>query len=1087
MRILHKNLCLLMLLLISCPLSIIAQNKTITGTVRDAIDVVIGASVTVKGNNSIGTITDMDGNFKLSVPASAKELVVSFIGYEDQTVTIGGKTHLDVTLKESSVMLDEVVAIGYAKVKRKDLTGATSSVSSGELAAVPAMTAAQALQGKAAGVNIVTASGAPGAGANITIRGGMSITQSTSPLYIVDGFEMSDALSNIDVNDIESIDVLKDASSTAIYGARGSNGIILITTKSGKRGKTQVNYNTYLSVDVLSKKLDMMSNAEDFVKYQYEFAAMQGVSGGWSSVFDNNLGTDAADFYTGAYGRIHDRYAGVSTIDWQDEVFGGSALTQNHNVNVATGTDKTQVMLTYNYSGQDGLLANHSSKRSSFRTKINTELYKGIRLDVNAMFSNKSMMGGGAYSGMKNVLLQPIIGGTMFTQDEMLNLQTYPDLSSLNSSYDTANPLVQNDASTSKKRSRMYSVNAGVEFDFLKHFTWRTAGSYTWSNSKSDSFADENSTSNLMDPVNTGINGSIKNEESYKWQITNTLNYNQTFAKKHKLSVLLGQEVNYSESEGNSMKLRKFPYPNFGLDNIKNAEVYEKEVSHKHSGIVSAFVRANYNYSERYLFTATVRADGSSKFADGNRWGVFPSASAAWRISEESFFKESSMAAFVNSLKLRVGYGVTGNCNINDYLYTTSIKEADYPMNNNSGSLAYILDTTLGNKKLKWETLHSTNVGLDVSLFNSRINLTAEWYNNEISDMLMNCVIPSSTGYASQYQNVGKMRNRGFEFTLNTVNVRTKNFSWTSDLNLAFNRSKVISLEKDLDEKTFAVGGNRSGTLTYYAVVGQKLGDMYGYVYDGVYTTDDFVQNTDGTLTLREGVVVPVTSDGKTKNVQPGDIKFAANQTAEDGTAQFSDAHKEKIGNGTPACIGGFNNTFTFHGFDVSVFMKFSVGNDIYNATKHSMSPYGQFQNVPTEFGDNYYRLIDPATGQKATSLERIKELNPNESSRLWNLGNTNSTYITYPSSYYVEDGSYLRIAQVTVGYTFPKQWLKKVMISNARIYFTANNLATITGYSGYDPEVSAGDSDYVACTPGYDSSMYPRSRSYVVGLNLTF
>lgn len=1087
MRILHKTLCLLMLLLMSFPLSIFAQNKTITGTVRDAIDVVIGASVTVKGNNSLGTITDMDGNFKLSVPASAKELVVSFIGYDIQVVTIGGKTHLDITMKESSVMLDEVVAIGYAKVKRKDLTGATSSVSSSELAAVPAMTAAQALQGKAAGVNIVTSSGAPGAGANITIRGGMSITQSTSPLYIVDGFEMSDALSNIDVNDIESIDVLKDASSTAIYGARGSNGIILITTKSGKKGKTQVNYNAYLSVDVLSKKLDMMSNAEDFVKYQYEFAAMQGVSGGWSSVFDNNLGTDAANFYTGAYDRIHDRYADASTLNWQDEVFGGSALTQNHNVNVTTGTEKTQVMLTYNYSGQDGLLANHDSKRSSFRTKINTELYKGVRLDLNAMFSNKSTMGGGAYSGMKNVLLQPIVGGTMFTQDEMLNTQTYPDLSSLNSSYDTANPLIQNDASTSRKRSRMYSVNAGVEFDFLRHLTWRTAGSYTWSNSKSDSFADENSTSYLMDPVNTGINGSIENAESYKWQITNTLNYSQTFAKVHKLNVLLGQEVNYSESEGNSMKLRKFPYPNFGLDNIKNAEVYEKSTSHKHSGIVSAFARVNYNLKERYLLTATVRADGSSKFADGNRWGVFPSASAAWRVSEENFFKESSLANVVNSMKLRFGYGVTGNCNIGDYLYTTSIKEADYPMNNNVGTLAYVLDTTLGNKNLKWETLRSTNVGLDISLFNSRINLTAEWYNNEVSDMLMKCVIPTSTGYASQYQNVGKMRNRGFEFTLNTVNVRTKNFRWTSDLNLAFNRSKVLSLENGLDEKIFGAGSNRSGTVSYYAVVGQKLGDMYGYVYDGVYTTDDFVQGDDGTFSLREGVVVPVSSDGKAKTVQPGDIKFAANQTGEDGTAQFSDAHKEKIGNGTPNCIGGFNNTFTFHGFDLSVFMKFSIGNDIYNATKHSMSPYGQFQNVPTEFGNNYYRLIDPVTGQKATSLERIKELNPNEASRLWNLGNTNSNYITYPSSYYVEDGSYLRIAQMTLGYTFPKQWLKKAMISNARIYFTANNLATITGYSGYDPEVSAGDNDYVACTPGYDSSMYPRSRSYVVGLNLTF
>ena len=1061
MRILHKNLCLLMLILISCPLSILAQNKTITGTVRDAIDVVIGASVTVKGNSSVGTITDMDGNFKLSVPASAKELIVSFIGYDNHTVIIGNKTHFDITLKESSVMLEEVVAIGYAKVKRKDLTGSTSSVSSSELAAV----------------NIVTKSGAPGAGINITVRGGTSITQSTEPLYIVDGFEMSDALTNIDVNDIESIDILKDASATAIYGSRGSNGIVLITTKSGKKGKTQITYNTYFSFDKLSKKLDMMSNAEDFVKYQYEMAELQGKTAVWSNVFDNGKGIDASDFYSGVYGRINSQYGDAYGIDWQDEVFGGSALTQNHNVNVSTGTEKTQVMLSYNYSDQEGLLANHGIKKNSIRAKVNTELYKGVRFDLNTMFSGNSTDGGGAYSGMKNVLLQPINGGSMFTHDDLLYTQTYPDFSGLDASFDTANPIVQNDASTSNKRSKLYTVNAGLEFDFLKHFTWRTAGSYTWSHSKSTSFADENSTSYIMDPSNTGINGSISNSESYKWQVTNTLNYSQTFAKKHKVNVLMGHEVTYSESESDKMTLIKFPYPNHGLDNITDATVKEQSTSHKNSGIVSAFARFNYTFDERYLLTATVRGDGATNFAKGNKWGVFPSVSGAWRISEENFWKNSKLMNVVNSLKLRVGYGVTGNNAIGSSKYTTNYSQTTYPMGNNENNSAYVVGTTLGNKDLKWETLHATNIGLDISLFNSRVNLTAEWYNNQISDLLMNCVIPSSTGYSSQYQNVGEMRNRGWEITLNTVNINTKNFRWTTDLNLAFNSSKVLALEGVEDHKTFAAGSNRSGTLTYYAVVGEALGDMYGYVYDGIYTTDDFTQGEDGSFILRDGVVKPF--DGQP---QPGDIKFAADNEAGD---QFTRQYV-KIGNGTPDCIGGFNNTFSFYGFDLSVFMKFSIGNDVYNATKHSMSPYALYQNVPAEFGNNYYRLVDPATGKKATTLARLKELNPNESLRKWSLNTTNSSYITYPSSYYVEDGSYLRIAQLTLGYTFPKKWLQKIMISNARVYFTANNLATITGYSGYDPEVSSAN-DNVVCTPGYDSSTYPRSRSYVVGLNLTF
>ena len=561
MRILHKKLCLLMFLLTGCSLGIFAQNRTITGTVRDAVDVVIGASVTVKGNSSIGTITDMDGKFRISVPSSARDLVIKFIGYDDAVIRLGTPTDYKVTLKESSVMLEEVVAIGYAKVKRKDLTGAISSVGGKELANVPVTTAMQALQGKAAGVNIVTESGAPGAGANITIRGGMSLTQSTEPLYIVDGFEMGSALDNIDINDIESIDVLKDASSTAIYGARGSNGIILITTKSGKKGKTQVSYNTYFSFDKLAKKLDLMSNVEDFVKYQYEFAELTGITPTWSAFYDDGMATDATGFYTGVYDRIHERYADASSIDWQDEVFGGYAMTQSHNVNISTGTEKTQVMLSYNYNGQDGLLANHSANKSAFRAKINSELYKGIRLDVNAMFNNKSVDGGGSYSGMKYVLRQPISGGTYFTRDQMLTEQTYVDFRGAESSYTASNPLIQNEASTSNKRSRMFSVNAGLEFDFLKHFTYRIAGSYRWNSSKSTSFSDERSTGYLMDPVNTGMTGSIGNSESYSYQITNTLNYNQTFAKKHKVNLLLGHEVSYSEDESNSISVKQMPYP----------------------------------------------------------------------------------------------------------------------------------------------------------------------------------------------------------------------------------------------------------------------------------------------------------------------------------------------------------------------------------------------------------------------------------------------------------------------------------------------------------------------------------------------
>lgn len=721
-----------------------------------------------------------------------------------------------------------------------------------------------------------------------------------------------------------------------------------------------------------------MSNVEDFVKCQYEFAELTGITPTWSAFYDDGMATDATGFYTGVYDRIHERYADASSIDWQDEVFGGYAMTQSHNVNISTGTEKTQVMLSYNYNGQDGLLANHSANKSAFRAKINSELYKGIRLDVNAMFNNKSVDGGGSYSGMKYVLRQPISGGTYFTRDQMLTEQTYVDFRGAESSYTASNPLIQNEASTSNKRSRMFSVNAGLEFDFLKHFTYRIAGSYRWNSSKSTSFSDERSTGYLMDPVNTGMTGSIGNSESYSYQITNTLNYNQTFAKKHKVNLLLGHEVSYSEDESNSISVKQMPYPNHGIDDISLGNVEEKKSGHGHSGIVSAFLRANYTFDERYLLTATLRADGSSKFAKGHQWGVFPSASVAWRISEESFWKENRINDVVNSLKLRVGYGTTGNNGVGSFSYRTNVSLTSYPMNNVMTNPAYVLGTQLGNPELKWETQVATNVGLDVSLFNSRVNLTAEWYNNQANDLLLNCVVPSSTGYSTQYQNVGKMRNRGWEVTLNTVNIRTKNFSWTSDLNLSFNKSKVVALEQGQTEKTFSAGDSRSGMVTYYATVGEALGEMYGYKYEGIYTAEDFIEGKDGKLTLREGIVKP-----KSGTPQPGDIKYAADDVDEEGNPIFTKKNV-KIGNGTPDCIGGFNNTFTYKGFDLSVFLKFAIGQDIYNANKQSLTTYSIFENIPQEFS-NYYRVVDPSTGKQAT-LSRMQEMNPDGSARIWGL-----------------------------------------------------------------------------------------------------
>ncbi len=980
------------------------------------------------------------------------------------------------TVKGKTKDIEEVVVIGYGKVKKSDLTGSVSSVSAKDLAATPAMNALQALQGRAAGLNIVTSGGAPGAGANVTVRGGSSITQGTSPLYIVDGFQLDNALNVINPNDIESISILKGASAIAIYGSRGSNGIIIIKTKSGRKGKTMISYNSFMSFDMLSKKLDLISNSEQFVKYQYELSVLQGKPSQWSNIFDNSLATNSPDFYTGAFSRIADRYGNSYAVDWQDKMLGGTGLTENHNLSVSTGNEKTQALISYNYNKQDGILSNRSELRNSLRVNINSELYKGIRVDFGSMFTSNSLDGGGAYSGMKKILLQPITGGTKFTEDELFNTQTYGDFSGLDSSFDTENPNIELNASKSNSRSRTFLANAGIEFDLLKNFTFKTSGQYTWRNAKSTAFSDANSRAFLTDPVNTGINGSIGNSESYNYQITNTLTYNKTLAEKHKINVLVGQEALYSESESNSLSLIKFPAQNFGLDQINLATVSDKSSDHNSTSLLSYFGRVNYSFDDRYLFTGTFRRDGSSKFYAERQWDNFLSGAVAWNVSQENFWKDHNINKYVNDLKFRFEYGETGNNDVSNNLWRTNVLLTDYPMNNTAGLPAYVTGSTLGNLNLTWETMKSMNLGMDLALLNSRIKLTAELYNNEVSKMLLLAKLPVSTGYSNQQQNIGSMRNRGMEFTLSSINIKKDSFRWTTDLNVSFNRSKVVSLNNGASDLTFSVGSNRGGMVTYYATVGQGLGDMYGYVYQGIYTTDDFTQNADGSLSLKAGVVKPASGTPK-----PGDIKFAADNAAGD---QFT-RKMQKIGNATPDFTGGISNNFSYKGFDLNIFMKFSVGNDIYNATKQSLSPYALFQNVPSEFGNNYYHLIDPNTGQATTNLIRLQELNPNESSSLWSLSNTNTGYITYPSSYYVEDGSYLRIAQITLGYTLPKEFLSKIMVTNARLYFTMNNVATITGYSGYDPEVPAASG--VTVTPGYDNSTYPRSRSYVLGINLTF
>ncbi len=1066
--------------LLTCFVSIaMAQTRVISGIVRekDKGTPLAGVTVIAKGQNQT-TETNASGAYRVTLTGAAAPVTLIFrsLGFKSVEKVVTAAQTLNVVLEEEVNVLDEVVAIGYAKVKRKDLTGSSVSVGAEELKLAPVTTAAQALTGKAAGVRVTTQSGAPGSAINITIRGGTSITQSSTPLYIVDGFQMDDALRNVDINDIEAIDVLKDASATAIYGAQGSNGVVLITTKSAKSGKTVVEYNGYLGFEKLGTKLPIL-NTLDYAKYQYEFQLLAGKESNWASYFGGDINTP--DFYTGAFNRINSEYGTREGIDWQDEVFGGTALSQNHNINISGGTDHTRFLLSYNNTGQDGIMDKHGYKKNGVRLKVNHEIMKGIRTDFAANFQDTKIDGGGSLGGaLKMTILQPVTGGTRYTNAQLIGTDVSEDMLNYDSQFDIYNPIITNDAVTNTNMARTFSGNLGLDIDLMKDLTFRTAGSYLWRQTRSD-YWDDGRTKTAQN--NGGPYGSRNNSEKYTWQITNTLNWGHNF-NDHHVNFLLGQETVYNESINLNNTYYEFPESNFGLNDVSSAtnvkNVYSSGKSR--NGVASFFGRASYSYKGKYIANFTLRGDGSSKFAQGHKWGYFPSASAAWRISEEKFMVDQKI---INNLKLRIGYGTSGNNNIDDNMYTTDYGSGSYAINN-ANFPTLVPGDVIGNPVVRWEKTVSTNIGIDLDILNSRISMSADVYNNESNDLLIKNKIPSSSGYQYQFQNIGAIRNRGIELVLKSVNIHSQNFKWNTDFNIAFNKSKVLSLYGQDAADNFIQ--NYDSRVDFLIKVGQPLGQFYGYKYDGVYTTDDFTQNTNGTYTLKNGVAR--LKGGNVANIKPGDVKYipTAGATDASGNPVWSTADRTVIGSAQPKYQGGITNTFTYKGFDLTVFMNFSVGNKVFNmSSQRFIGPYLANQNTLDVMNDRF-KLVDPVTGKETTDLTRLAAINPQQFDKnaMWSLHADNKIATTDALDYYLEDGSFLRLSTITFGYSLPKKWTKKLNIRNMRVYGTLNNIYTFTGYSGYDPDVSATSG---VLTSGVDNSAYPRTKSYVVGLNVSF
>lgn len=1054
--------------------------QSLKGNVKDSNgEPIIGATIQEKGSKNMA-VTDLDGNFSIGL-SGGKQITVSYIGMKTATVNVGGKSSVNVVMEDEATTLNDVVVIGYGTVKKKDLTGAVTSVSAKDLANIPVSTASEAIQGKMAGVTVTTTEGSPDAEIKIRVRGGGSLSQDNSPLYIVDGFPVS-SISDIAPNDIESIDVLKDASSTAIYGARGANGVVIVTTKSGKEGKVQVNFGASLGIRKVMKELEVLS-PYDYAKYQYE----------------TQYGKDQE------YGdwRDMDIWKSVAGNNWQDELFGRTGLQQIYNLSVSGGSKETKFNVSYSRTDDKSIMVGSDFTKDNINAKLNTKLNKWLSLDFNARLAYSVVNGLNSGGDTNDASASNSIINKAITYRPVEPLNASSDDDADETSNTDINPYDRMTGTYKQQRRFRQDYNAGLNWKPFKHFTFRSEFGYTWRYENTDQAWDKLATRN----DNTGA-GAPKSRFSRvdvrNWRNANTLTYDtkNAFAKGDRLNVLVGQEWSSSLQKNYYISVIDFP-SDFTLGEVLAHQGAGKTQPAANTigakdNMASFFGRVNYTYADKYLLTATFRADGSSKFASGNRWGFFPAVALGWRISEENFMKHIN---WLSNLKLRLSYGEAGNNRIpsgsiyqpfsfpNDY---SKLKEPYF-----DGTMGTVMElgNTKSNTDLKWETTITRNVGLDFGFLNSRINGTLDFYWNTTKDLLMKSKISSSSGYSYMYKNFGQTSNKGVELAVNAAIIEKKNFTLNVSANISYNKNKIDKLNTGAEWDTNYGIPDAATTQNFRVVEGGSLGEVWGYRLRGYYTAYDAEKNPNGELVwtgskwaLREGLLDK--SSTIMGSLQPGSPKLKVDENG--------DVVKEKLGNTIAPWAGGFGFNATFYGFDASVFFNYQFGNKIVNGTKMGSSFFHDTRkgyNLNSDFL-NRYSSIDPANGLslanptnvaqyyeggEAAVIARLNELNANAS--IYNPVLVTKMYLT---DYFVESASFLRLQNLTVGYTLPKKLLKNIFLNNVRFYFTGYNLLTITGYSGNDPEVDS-SSKKSPMSPGVDYASYPKSRLYVFGVNVSF
>lgn len=1059
------------LVLMFLSISMMAQKVPVSGTVSDQTGPVIGASVIEKGTTN-GTMTDNDGHFTLTVSKGAV-IEISSIGYMTQEITVGAQTNFTVTLSEDNEFLDEVVVVGYGSMKKSDLAGASVSMKESDLKGSIISSLDQSLQGRAAGVTAVTTSGAPGSSSSIRVRGQATINANAEPLYVIDGvivqgggntgadFGLGDALGNgkvstisplstINPADIVSMEILKDASATAIYGAQGANGVVLITTKHGKSGEAKFSYDGMVAMSRQAVRLNMM-NLREYAQYYNEMI-------------------EEGDIYeTNPY------YATPSLLgkgtNWQDEIF-RTAWQHQHQLSAQGGSDKVQYYVSGSYMDQQGTIIGSNFNRFSVRTNLDAQLKKWLKLGVNATYAITN----------DNLKLADSNQGLIY-----YSLTTIPDIpvydvngnysSTIREGYTSPNPVALAMMDEILLKRKKLSGNIYAELTPIKHITWRTELGFDMGES------DANRYKPMIDLggwVRSQNSISYQKNSNYFWQLKNYLTYANQWGK-HSVTAMVGQEC--WESRWNYLSGSNTDLPSDEVHNVALATGTPSISSgFGSSSMASFFTRETYNYGDRYLGTYTYRYDGSSNFGPKNRWAGFHSVALAWRFSNEKFFEP--VKKVIDNGKLRLGWGQTGNSSIGSYAWGAAITRMPSALGMG------FRPSNIPNTSIRWESQEQYNVGLDLGFFNGRLNLTVDAYYKRSDDMLMSMQLPSYMGTqgngSSKLQapngNYGSIENKGLEITLDAHPVQLKNFSWDSNFQISFNKNKLLSLS-DTENATL-VGYGQWGDVVCVSEIGKPLYNFYGYKVEGVYKDLDDIQNS--------AKPAKYPSDGvfsRGNTVWVGDIKYK--DVDENGIIDERD--RTDLGSPLPKFTFGWTNTFRYRNLDLSIFLNGSYGNKVMNYNSltltHMNSTWtNQLQSVVSKRA----RLepIDPtivyADGSKwFDHIDNVRVKNPGTKIPHSSINDPNDN--DRISDRYVEDGSFLRIKNITLGYTFPKALLNKAKIENLRVYVNIQNLYTFTKYTGYDPEVGASTQDSTGLTYGLDNGRYPSPAMYSFGLNITF